>query len=371
MNTPLPVFWRTAFATVLLALASLLAMPQPLVAQPSSGAAAVAPKASAVENDSRVMISTELVSFAVTVTDKEGRSVPGLDHTGFTVYDNGVRQEISFFSDRDAPASVGVVFDVSGSMTGDKILRAKNALAHFIQTSHPEDEYSLISFSDSAKLLLDKTRDSQALLSQFGNVKLKGNTALYDAVRLGLEAVARGRYAKRALIVISDGEDNHSRTDFGQVRRKLQEAGVTIYTILIGPLLPRSNGGSVMDKLATVSGGKSFFPRNDEKMSEDFEQIALELRRQYSIGYTPSNPTPDGKWHRLKVEVEPSLTARRTIVRTRAGYYAGNSSNQNLSGIAASGSPTVRQERVIDCCADEDPMADCRKKEFSSQELCQ
>ena len=305
-----------------LVLAVFLSTPRTSLAQRKSKAGAFESPTEGKDNDVRITISAELVSLTVTVTDKQGHYVAGLDRGAFAVYEDDVRQEISFFSDRDAPASVGVVFDVSGSMRGEKITRARDALARFIQTGHPEDEYSLISFDNSARLLLDRTRDSEALLAQFGHFNPQGDTALYDAVAFGLEALADGRYAKRALIVISDGEDNHSSSTFNQVKRKSQEAGVTIYTILIGPPLPRSNGGMVMDQLASASGGKSFFPGNAEAMIEAFERIALELRHQYSIGYTPTNIAMGGQWRRLKVTVTPPARSPRLIVRSRKGYYA-------------------------------------------------
>ncbi|MCI0388029.1 MAG: VWA domain-containing protein [Acidobacteria bacterium] len=311
----------TLLSAVVLA-AFLSVVPQTSLAQQKSKAAAFAPPKAEKENKGRIIISTELVSLTVTVTDKQGRYVSGLDRRAFAVYDDDVRQEIGFFSDRDAPASIGVIFDVSGSMSGERINRARQALARFIQTSHPEDEYSLISFNDSAQLLLDRARDGGALLSQFGGPSPDGNTALYDAVALGIETLARSRYAKRALIVISDGEDNRSRSTFNEIKRKLQESGMTIYTIVIGPLLPRSNGGAVMHQLASASGGNSFFPNNTEAMSEGFEQIALELRHQYSIGYMPANITNDGRWRRLKVFVTPPAGSPRLIVRSRKGYYA-------------------------------------------------
>ncbi len=307
--------------------------------------------------EARLRVSTEVVSLTVSVTDQEGRFLPGLTKQDFKVMDERVSQEISHFSDADAPASVGIVFDLSSSMSAGKINRAREALARFIQTSHQDDEYFLIGFRNNAEVLLDGTRDSEALLQRVASLRPEGETALYDGVALALNQVSQGRYAKRALIVISDGEDNHSRTTYNQVRRQLQEANVTIWTVLIGPLLPRSNGGAVMDKLAAVSGGKSFFPRNAEKMSEDFEQIALELRRQYSIGYTPSNLVADGKWHRIKVEVVPSAT--RTAVRTREGYYAGMPSTDNAHLVVANLPPKQTQEIVADCCQDQ--MADCPK----------
>ena len=305
----------------------LSAAPQTSLAQQKSKAGAFASPGAEKDSNGRITISTELVSLTVTVTDKQGRCVPGLDRGAFAVYEDDVRQEISFFSDRDAPASVGVVFDVSGSMRGEKIIRARDALARFIRTSHPEDEYSLISFDKSARLLLDRTRDSDALLAQFGHVNPQGNTALYDAVAFGLDALADSRYAKRALIVVSDGEDNRSRSTFGQVKRKLQESGVTIYTILIGPLPPRSNGGMIMDQLASTSGGKSFFPGDSEAMNEAFERIALELRHQYSIGYAPTNIARGGEWRRLKLTVAPPAGSPRLVVRSRKGYYAAAGQN--------------------------------------------
>jgi Ca-activated chloride channel family protein len=248
--------------------------------------------------------------------------VSGLDQGSFTVYEDGIRQEIRFFSDQDAPAAVGIVLDVSSSMTGEKIARARDAVARFIQTSHEEDEYFLIGFNQYSQLLLDGVRGSEAMLAGISGIQPSGNTALYDAVAFGLEQIRRSHLQKRALIVISDGEDNRSRLALGDVKRMLREADVTIYTILIGPLLPRSNGGAVMDGLASASGGKSYFPGNAEKMSEVFEQIALELRRQYSIGYTPSNFVADGKWRRIEVKVKPPQESTRLVVRSRKGYYA-------------------------------------------------
>jgi Ca-activated chloride channel family protein len=233
-----------------------------------------------------------------------------------------VRQEISFFSEHDEPAAVGVVLDVSGSMTGAKIERAREALRRFIQTSHEEDEYFLIGFNQPPQLLLDGVGGSEAMAARISGIEPHGATAVYDAVAFGLVEIKRSHLQKRALIVISDGEDNRSRRSLGDVRRMLRESDVTVYTVLIGPLLPRSNAGMVMDELASVSGGKSFFPGNAEKMSEAFEQIALELRRQYSIGYPPSNFVADGKWRRIEVKVEPSQGATRLVARSRPGYYA-------------------------------------------------
>jgi Ca-activated chloride channel family protein len=342
-----------------------------LLAQPNTRSTKAALPQPEAAQEAHLTVKTEVVSLAVSVTDQQGRFLPGLAKEDFRVVDDRVSQEISYFSDTDAPATVGIVFDVSGSMSAGKIAHAREALAQFIQTSHPDDEYFLIGFSNQAEILLDHTSDSEALLRKVSALRPQGDTVLYDGVRLALHQVAQGNHTKRALIVISDGEDNHSRTTFNQLRRQLQEANVTVWTVLIGPLPPRSNGGAVMDKLASVSGGKAFFPRNAEKMGEDFAQIALELRRQYSIGYTPSNLVADGRWHRVKVEVEPFAAAARVVVRTRQGYYAGLPSTNLSSLMVASGMPQESQVGVPDCCLSEGRVAACLKGENLSRGVCE
>src|SRR5262245_24982123 len=285
-------------------------------------------RSEAQQDNVSVKMATELVSVRVTVTDQRGRAIDGLSKDDFKVYEGKVEQPVSFFSDEDTPASIGVVFDTSSSMSGDKIMRAREALARFIRTSHEQDEYFLIGFSSSAQLLLDGTRDGQAVLNRFNSVYPKGETALYDAVYLGVEKVSQGTYPKRAIILISDGEDNHSRRSFDELRRRLQEFDGAIYPVGIAgnshaaKSSVTDNGPFLMDKLASISGGKSFWPASAEKMNEAFERIALELRRQYSIGYLPSNFVADGKWRRIKVAVTDTHKLSRLVVRSRGGYYA-------------------------------------------------
>jgi Ca-activated chloride channel homolog len=279
------------------------------------------------EIDGPVIVNTDLITFTVTVTDTYGRYVSGLGKNAFTVLDEKKPQEITFFSDDDAPVSVGVIFDVSGSMSGDKIKRARDALSKFIQTSHNSDEYFLIAFNQRAQLLLDKTRDGNAVLDKLTFVQTRNNTALYDACYLGVEKVQRGSHPKRALLLISDGQDNNSRYTFSELRRLLKESDVVLYGIGI---LSGSDAGSqmgmegqgILDELASVSGGKAFFPRSNAEMDDIFEQIALELRHQYSIGYKPLNFTNDGRWHKIKVKVTPPRGLPRLFVRSREGYYA-------------------------------------------------
>ncbi len=184
------------------------------------------------EDDSLpVYIKTDLVTLTLTVTDLYGRYVSGLKKEAFTIWDEKEEQDITFFSDADAPVSIGILFDVSDSMSGDKIAKARNALEKFINTSHPSDEYFLIAFNSRAQLLLDRTRDGDAVLRQLTLVKPKNNTALYDALYLGAERVTRGSRQKKAILIISDGQDNSSRYNFSEVKKQIKETDVVVYAV--------------------------------------------------------------------------------------------------------------------------------------------
>lgn len=282
--------------------------------------------ATGMTGDDQVIINTDLITLNVTLTDTYGRYVTGLNKKDFTVLDDKEPQEITFFSDDDAPISLGVIFDVSGSMGGDKIRKAHEALKHFVETSHDGDEYFLIGFNSRAQLLMDKTRDSDAMLNKLTFVQTKGQTALYDACYLGVEKVMHGVHPKRAILVISDGQDNSSRYTFNELRKMLKESDVLIYAIGITDKGDANGlgvaGQAILDELASVSGGKAFFPDTGAEMNEIFERIAIELRHQYAIGYKPAKFTNDGRWHRIKVKVTPPRGLPHLFVRAKDGYYA-------------------------------------------------
>ena len=307
------------------------------------------PRTAQVVDDQTLIVNTDLVSLTVTVTDRDGRYVAGLDKSAFAVYDDKVQQEITFFSDEDAPISVGIVFDTSASMSGEKIVRARDAVARFIETSHAGDEYFLIAFDSRARLLLDRTHDSAAILNKVTFVQPGGQTALYDAAYLGVEKLLRGMHERRALIIISDGEDNSSRYSLKELVRQVKESGVLVYTVgILDPLVSadtsetherwmqrsRTQGFSpvesashqydrmTLEELSIPSGGRAFLAHNATEITDGFEQIALELRHQYSIGYRPANFNSDGKWHRIKIKVNPPAGFPHLILRTREGYYA-------------------------------------------------
>lgn len=306
--------WRI----VLILLVLMLIATQPLVAQKQPD--------KTPQDDQPLTINTDLVTFNVSVTDREGRAVTGLNKNIFNVFDNKTLQEIHFFSDEDTPASISIVFDASGSMSEKKINQAKEALASFINTTHNRDEFFLIDFNSRARLLLDRTRDSDAILNKFNLVEPQGNTAVYDAVYLGVEKVMQGSHPKKVVLLISDGEDNNSRYSYRELRRRLRESEVIIYAIGFGgyyPLKGGLNGRETLKELASTSGGKAFFPKGQVDMDEAFEQIALEIRHLYSVSYYPNNFLADGKWHRVRVKVNFPKGSPLFSVRSREGYFAG------------------------------------------------
>lgn len=305
------------------------------------------PPATRLTADS-LIVNTDLVNLTVTVTDTNGRYVDGLDKSEFAIYDDKVKQEISFFADTDEPLSVGIVFDMSGSMNGEKIERARDAVARFIEISHPEDEYFLIAFDSRAHLLLDRTHDSAQLLQKVSYLRPGGQTALFDAVYLAVEKLRRGMHERRAVIVISDGKDNDSRYSLKELVQQIRESGVLIYTVGIfdPPVVPnrgpaqepffhRPSAGfplletpshqfdrMTLEEISNSSGGHHFLTHNADEMIDVLERIALELRHQYSIGYRPPNFDGDGRWHRIKVKVNRPDGFPRLTVRSRGGYYA-------------------------------------------------
>ncbi|MFN0084813.1 MAG: VWA domain-containing protein [Blastocatellia bacterium] len=276
--------------------------------------------------DERIKIGTDLVSLTVTVTDPYNRLVTGLDRQHFEIFEDKVKQEIRFFNDTDSPISLGIIFDVSGSMKG-KLDRAREALRAFIQTSHTEDDFFLVGFNNRANLLAEFT-DGETLSNKLTLVDARGQTALYDAAYLGIEKVKQGRHNRHAMLMISDGQDNSSRYSYGELRKLLKEAGVQIYCIGIVEMGGGAGGSldmqgqAVLEEIAQVTGGKAFFPRSPAELEDATTRIALELRHQYSIGYEPTNVKRDGQWHKIKVSVKAPRGLSNLKVQHKEGYYS-------------------------------------------------
>jgi Ca-activated chloride channel family protein len=273
-----------------------------------------------------VRLGTNLVVVPVTVMDPYERYVTGLRREHFEVYDDKVKQEIVFFAEEDAPVSIGIVFDVSGSMR-EKINRARIALRRFIDTSHPDDEFCVIAFNHETELVQEFTSSVEQIMSKLTLLDPSGRTALYDAAYLALEKVRQGKHPRKALLILSDGQDNSSRYTYGQLRERVKESDVQIYAIGIFGLYERGQssealGRSILEEITSLTGGRAFFPDTPVELDDVISRIALELRHQYSLGFYPTNPPREGEWRKLRVRVNPPRGLPRLTVRARDGYYA-------------------------------------------------
>ncbi|HEY7544982.1 MAG TPA: VWA domain-containing protein [Blastocatellia bacterium] len=274
----------------------------------------------------KVILNANLVSITVSVTDSYGRFVTGLSKDHFDLFDDKVKQQIAYFSDEDAPVSLGIVYDVSGSMK-ERINRSLRALKRFVETSHEDDDIFLIGFNDRARLVQDFTTSGDQVMSHLTLVAPKGNTALYDAAYLAVEKVTEGRHNKRALLIISDGQDNNSRYTYKELRNRVKEADVQIYAI--GITDPASDGlagfgRSVLEEITRMTGGRAFFPNayNEPELVEICTRIALELRHQYSFGFYPTDVTSEAKWHKVQVKVNPPKGLGRLSLSYKDGYQS-------------------------------------------------
>jgi Ca-activated chloride channel family protein len=264
----------------------------------------------------------------VTVTDPFDRIVTGLEQSNFQVFDEKVEQKIEAFSTEDAPISVGLIFDSSGSMS-DKIQKSKEAALQFFKTSNPQDEFMLINFSDRPNLITGFTSKFENIQDRLLFVKAGGRTALLDAIYLGLSEMKKATTNRRALLVISDGGDNHSRYTENDIKRAVRESDVQIYAVgIFEPLSSRARtpeeagGPGLLADLAEVSGGRMFSVEDANELPDIAEKISIELRNQYVIGYHPSNLVRDGRWRRIKVKLDPPRGLPPLQVYARTGYYA-------------------------------------------------
>ena len=253
------------------------------------------------KSEDKLVPSTRLVSTTVTVTDSFSRFVTGLGKDHFEVYDDKVKQEIAHFSDEDAPVSLGIVYDISGSMK-ERTRRSLGALKQFIETSHEDDDVFLMAFNDRPTLVQDFTASADRLINRLTFVSPGKSTALYDAVYVAVEKVGQGRHSKKALLVISDGQDNNSRYSYKELRNRVKEADVLIYAIGITDPYNDSLAGfgrGLLEEIARMTGGRAFFPNgyNEPELMEVCTRIALELRHQYAIGFYPSDTSNRAKWH--------------------------------------------------------------------------
>jgi Ca-activated chloride channel family protein len=268
------------------------------------------------EPDDKIQLKAKLVSLTVTVSDPLGRFVTGLEQRNFEVFDDGVKQEIAHFSDEDAPLTLGIIYDVSGSM-GDLTSRSFMALRRLFETSHQEDEYFIIAFNDRVKLVQDFTTSPSAIMSRVIFVKAKGSTALFDGVYLGIEKARQGRYRKKALLIISDGEENSSRYSQRDLREMLKESDVPVYGVAISQLYA---GAGTLQSLSSWSGGMTFAPTDEPETRDMYTRIALMLRHQYAIGFYPTDASRAVDWHKVRINVNAPKGLGRLSLSYRQGY---------------------------------------------------
>ena len=273
-------------------------------------------------------LDVELTLVNVSVVDPYNRLVPGLDSENFRVFEDKVEQEITSFSSEDVPISIGLIFDCSGSM-GNKLAEARAAAVEFLRTANPEDEFFLVSFNDRAELTESFTNSVEDLQSRLTFISSKGRTALLDAIYLGLSEMRKARNAKRALLILSDGGDNHSRYHERDIKRLLKEADTQLYAIGLfeelghrGRTLEEINGPSLLSEITEMTGGRLFALEDINELPNVAARIALELRNQYVLGYRPNNSTHDGRWRKIKVTLQAPRGLPPLTVYSKKGYYA-------------------------------------------------
>jgi len=275
-----------------------------------------------------IRIDTTLVQINVTVTDPLNRFVTGLEKEHFRLFEDKTEQVITDFSSEDAPLSIGLVFDTSGSM-GSKLQKSRQAAAQFFKTANPEDEFFLVEFNDRPTLVQGFTTDTEDLQNRLTFTQSKGRTALLDGVYLSMNQMKKARNPRKAILIISDGGDNSSRYTESEIKNAVREADVQIYAIgIFEPMSSRGRtpeemtGPGLLNEIAEQTGGRSFQVENLNELPDIAAKIGIELRNQYVLYYTPKNLTRDGKYRHLNVKLAQPRGLPPLKAFYRLGYYA-------------------------------------------------
>jgi Ca-activated chloride channel family protein len=274
-----------------------------------------------------IQLDVALALVNVTVTDPYGRLVTGLDKENFRVFEDGTEEEVRTFSSEDVPVSIGVIFDMSGSMS-DKIDKARQAAVQFFKTANPRDEFFLVTFNDRAQLTARFTTSIEELQNNMMYTTAKGQTALLDGIYLGLSEMRGARNGKRALLIISDGGDNHSRYNETDIRNFVKEADCQLYAIGVydrrdmGRTSEERYGPTLLSEITETTGGRMFPVASLSDLPDIATKIGMELRNQYVLGYKPSNEQHDGTWRKIKVKLVPPRGLPPLNIYAKTGYYA-------------------------------------------------
>jgi VWFA-related protein len=261
--------------------------------------------------------------------------VDGLKEENFRVLEDKAEQKLSLFKREDVPVSMGLVIDNSGSMR-DKRARVNEAALTLVQASNPQDESFVVNFNDDYYLDLDKdfTSSIPELKEALERIDARGSTALYDAIIGSLDHLKKGHKDKKVLLVVTDGEDNVSRNTLEKTVREIQKSNVVIYSIGLFSDEDKKNRKKAMRALkdiSTASGGVAFFPENVDDVHNICDQVARDIRNQYTLGYYPTNIKRDGTFRTVQVDVIPPRGKGKLTARTRNGYFAPSSPGQAAS----------------------------------------
>ena len=277
---------------------------------------------------SDIRVDTTVVLINATVTDPLNRFVTGLEKENFRLFEDKAEQKITHFASEDAPLSVGLVFDTSGSM-GSKLTKSRQAVAEFFKTANPEDEFFLVEFNDRPEVVVDFTTNLEDIQNRLTFTQSKGRTALLDAVYLALHKMKKAHNTRKALLIISDGGDNSSRYTESEIKNLVREADVQIYAIGIfeptssrGRTSEELNGPGLLSEISEQTGGRHFAVDNLNELPDVAAKIGIELRNQYILGYTPTNRERDGKYRKVQVKLVQPRGLPPLKAFWRLGYYA-------------------------------------------------
>jgi Ca-activated chloride channel family protein len=272
-----------------------------------------------------IVKDVDLVLVNVTITDPMNRLVTGLEKENFTVLEGDKTEQIKHFSSEDSPISLGVIFDVSGSMN-DKMQKAREAVVEFFKTANPQDEFFMVTFSDRPELLADFTKSIEEIQGRLVYTVPRGRTALLDAIYMGMAKMKDAQHTKKALLIVSDGGDNRSRYTEGEIKTMVKEADVQIYAIGIfdrdGRTPEERMGPYLLSEITDLTGGRTFTIDNTNELADVATKIGIELRNQYVLGYRPTNGMRDGRWRKIKVKLNAPKGLPPLHVYAKTGYYA-------------------------------------------------
>jgi Ca-activated chloride channel homolog len=274
-------------------------------------------------SDTTIRIHSDLVLIPVTVTDSGGRVVSGLEKEHFSIFENDARQEITHFASEDAPVSIGIVFDASGSME-PKLSKARQAVNCLLDSANPDDEFFLVRFSSQARIVVPMTSRFGQVRAQASALEARGSTALLDGIRLAMAEMKSAHYSRKALIIISDGEDNSSRWTVPELNAAVREQDVLIYAIgLTGADYTfNDSGAALLRAIASQTGGRLFEVKKPKQLPDVTTTIGGWLRHQYVLGYEPSRSERDGGYRKVDLKIARPKGYPRLHAVWRQGYFA-------------------------------------------------